>query len=462
MMHSDGKPADKPHWFDGIGVVFKFAIDGTRNKTTFMCRSICPEQERAIRNTPKNEYKDLSFGATPHRGPLSALRELIKPLTRDPLTDKVPMNINVTLERIPGRPGLVARSDFSRNIQLDPETLDTIGTFDFAQLNPQLRGMAAAAHSAVDESTGELFNFAAGDWKNPGKYRLFRVAADGKAEVLAEIQSNPNCHVHSLTLTDNFLVIAISPWKVDVPTMAIDCALAPALKFNSEKKTEFFVVSRKQKRVVARYETPAFAAFHYVNAFEEENDDKLHVDVCRYDRADVLEQFYLRKLRTEKADWFTPVKPVRYTMHGARAAEEDNEQIHHGIAWPSVLSSRRMELPAVADKVVGKKYRYCYGVSHEASHDGILTNALVKLDMTTGEEMVWTAPRSCMGEPTFVPNPEGDSEDDGVIVTCIVDAAKRISAMVVLDAKTMTEVARAETPQTVPHVFHSLYVDRKY
>lgn len=61
--------------------------------------------------------------------------------------------------------------------------------------------------------------------------------------------------------------------------MEFETALEPVIYFNASKETEFFVLSRKQSRVVARFETEAFAAFHYVNAFEEENDDKLHVDV---------------------------------------------------------------------------------------------------------------------------------------------------------------------------------------
>lgn len=67
------------------------------------------------------------------------------------------MNINITLEQIPGH-GLVARSDFSRNAGLD-ENLQRTRTFDFESLYRRLRGVVAAAHSAVDERTCELLNF---------------------------------------------------------------------------------------------------------------------------------------------------------------------------------------------------------------------------------------------------------------------------------------------------------------
>lgn len=463
IRHADGQYAEKTHWFDGIGVVFKLDIDATRNSVSFMCRSTCPEAIRAIKSTPKSDYKDLSFGASkvPHKSPLDALRHITQPLTKDPQTGRIPMNVNVTLETIPGQGALVARSDFAYNLQLDPETLEVTRIFDFSELDPRLTGVASAAHSAVDERTGELFNFAAGDWRNPGRYRVFCINANGETDVIAEVQANPSCHVHSLALTEHFVILAVAPWRVDAAKLLVNSALEPSLGFDYSKKTEFFIISRAQRRVVATYETEPFASFHYVNAFEDPSEDTLHIDVCRYDRADILEQFYLRNLRTRPADWFTPVRPVRYSLPGVRAAARRRRAPRRCPAHAKVLSNDRLELPCVAPCVEGRAYRYTYGVSHDASHDGILTNALVKLDVRSGVARSWSSPRCCVGEPTFVPDPTGTQEDDGVLLTFIVDAARRRSAMIVLDARSMTEICRAETPHIVPHAFHGMYADKR-
>lgn len=458
VQHADGQKAEKEHWFDGIGVVFKFAIDAKSNSVHFMCRSICPEAVRAIKSTPKNEYKDLSFGAKndTNTGLFSFLRRLFLPLSKDPQTGRIPMNINVSLEKIPGHADLVARSDFAHNVVLNPETLETTRSFDFSDLNPRLRGMAAAAHSAADEETGEMFNFSAGDWRKPGRYRVFRIKPDGATDIVAEIDASPNCHIHSVALTERFVIFTMSPWDVDLKSLVVDCALAPALRFDEKKKSMFYIISREQCRVVAQYETEAFAAFHFVNAFED-GDDNVNVDVCRYDRADILEQFYLKNLKEKSADWFTPVRPVRYTMSGSRSAEESGK-FFKGVASSEVISGRRLELPTIAEKSIGRPYRFAYGVSHDAEHDGILANAVVKLDLATGRSESWSTLRSCVGEPTFVADPHGMYEDDGVVLTVVVDAATRASALVVLDAKTMEEIFRATTPQVVPHAFHGLFV----
>ena len=49
-------------------------------------------------------------------------------------------------------------------------------------------------------------------------------------------------------------------------------------------------------------------------------------------------------------------------------------------------------------------------------------------------------------EPTFVPRPGGHEEDDGVIVSSAIRGAPEVnySALLVLNARTMTEMGRAE------------------
>lgn len=458
LKHSDGTPAEKTHWFDGIGVVFKFSLDARRNTISFMSRIVCPEAVRAIESTPAASYKETSFGATRRcsASRLSKLRHLLRPPTRDPSSGQVPVNLNVSLEGLPGVGPLVARADCSTAVSLDPETLRPTSRFAFSDLHPSLRGPGAAAHSAHDAATGETFNFVAGDWRDLRRYRVFRIAKDGRASVLADVRGPPACHVHSVALTPRFVVLAVSPWRVDVAGMLTDGALAPHLNFDAEEPTRFFVVSREHGRLVGEFECDAFASFHHVNAFEETDGTAVHVDVCRYERPDVIEQFYLRNLRQRPADWFAPVVPVRYSLRGL--ATTADAPVARGEADARALCAHRLELPCVAPAVEGRAYRFAYGVSHDATHDDMLANTLVKVDMATGERRAWQAERCSVGEPTFIPDPDDGAEDAGSLVSVVVDARRGTSFLVVLDARTMEEVCRADTPETVPHAFHGLYL----
>jgi carotenoid cleavage dioxygenase-like enzyme len=59
-----------------------------------------------------------------------------------------------------------------------------------------------------------------------------------------------------------------------------------------------------------------------------------------------------------------------------------------------------------------------------------------------------------------VPAPSATSEDDGVLVSCVM-GSDGTSFMVLLDGRTMAEVARARVPYAVPYRFHGGFVRAK-
>lgn len=460
VYHSDGLRADMDHWFDGIGVVFKFTMNAISNKMTYMCRNINPEAIRAIESTPKAHYKGLGFSATGPAAPtfLNRIRKIARPLTRDPQTGAVPININVALETIPGQGALIARSDLSTALRLDPATLEPKGRFEFTDIHPGLAGQLAAAHSTVDARTGELFNVVGGDMKRHAQYTVFSIGRDGDANVLATIQHTSHmCYMHSISITERYVVVAIAPWRLNVRDFIVKggCAFAPSLRFDAECSTVFYVISREERRVVAAYDADAICALHYINAFDAPDGDAVLLDVCEYDSANVIEDYYLDNLRTKQASWFTPVTPRRYTLSGLHQV---GAHILRSTATWRPLSEHRLEMPCVAPDVVGRPYRYLYGVSHD-DLDQIISTTIKKIDLKTGEVRLWRAPRCVVGEPVFVSEPGGVDEDHGVVMFVVVDAAKAMSFLVVLDAKSMLEICRADTPQTVPHTFHGVFME---
>ena len=54
----------------------------------------------------------------------------------------------------------------------------------------------------------------------------------------------------------------------------------------------------------------------------------------------------------------------------------------------------------------------------------------------------------------FVAAPGSGAEDEGVILSVVLDAARERSFLLVLDARDMTELARAEAPHHIPFGFH--------
>jgi carotenoid cleavage dioxygenase-like enzyme len=59
----------------------------------------------------------------------------------------------------------------------------------------------------------------------------------------------------------------------------------------------------------------------------------------------------------------------------------------------------------------------------------------------------------------FVGRPGRTAEDDGVVLSVVLDAGRGVSFLLVLDAGTFTEVARAELPHPVLLGYHGQFYD---
>lgn len=90
-------------------------------------------------------------------------------------------------------------------------------------------------------------------------------------------------------------------------------------------------------------------------------------------------------------------------------------------------------------------------------------NALSKIDVATGEALTWHDKGAAVAEPLFVAAPGGGGEkdeDDGVVLAPGASADGK-AFVVVLDAKSWTELGRAEMPFSTPSRFHGIWLEGK-
>ncbi|MDY7083096.1 MAG: carotenoid oxygenase family protein, partial [Halobacteria archaeon] len=104
-------------------------------------------------------------------------------------------------------------------------------------------------------------------------------------------------------------------------------------------------------------------------------------------------------------------------------------------------------------------YRYAYGVGNLESPPEDFANCLVKVDVKQGDSQVWSEEATYPGEPVFVASPDAESEDDGVILSVVLDSQNEKSFLLVLDASTFDELARAEAPHAIPFGFHGSFYE---
>ena len=88
---------------------------------------------------------------------------------------------------------------------------------------------------------------------------------------------------------------------------------------------------------------------------------------------------------------------------------------------------------------------------------GISSIRIVKIEVDAGQVTTWHIAGFYPGEPVFVPSPKAQAEDDGVLLSVVLDIGKDSSFLLVLDAATLEELARAEAPHAIPFHFHGNY-----
>jgi beta,beta-carotene 9',10'-dioxygenase len=70
----------------------------------------------------------------------------------------------------------------------------------------------------------------------------------------------------------------------------------------------------------------------------------------------------------------------------------------------------------------------------------------------------WSEAGCYPGEPVFVPAPDAKAEDEGVLLSVVLDARRETSFLLVLDAHDLGEIARARVPHAIPFGFHGQYL----
>jgi carotenoid cleavage dioxygenase-like enzyme len=127
----------------------------------------------------------------------------------------------------------------------------------------------------------------------------------------------------------------------------------------------------------------------------------------------------------------------------------------------TALSEEPLELPRINYRAHnGRAYRWAYGVGAADRAGGNFLDQLCKLDVSSGEVGIWREEGCYPGEPVFVPSPSPTGEDDGVVLSVVLDAAAGRSMLLVLDATSFTELARAEVPHAIPFGFHGQFSTR--
>ena len=414
------------HWFDGLALLDRFTIGGGR--VTYSSRML--ESGAYRRADQGGEIGYTEFGTDPCRSLFKRIATGFFPKPTD--------NANVNVTRLGER--WIAMTETPLQIEFDPETLETVGVVDYGD---QRSEHAGTAHPHHDSSRGELVSFTMG-YGRRSKYEVYRLP-DGERErrTFGKRATSEPSYMHSFALTERFAVLFEQPLRVNPLKLLLSGRpFIENFKWKPKLGTRFLVFDRDGGGFRGAYAGEPLFTFHQVNAFER--DGEVVVDLCAYDNAGIVESFYLDRLRAGETPPHSKLRRFRIPLDGDEAVRE------HELP-------EELELPRVNyRRCAGREYRYAWGAGHTGP-DAPWFDALTKLDVTDGSVRKWSEDGCHPGEPVFVPAPDARSEDDGVILSVVLDAPRELSFLLVLDAASLGELGRAEAPMRLPFGFHAQY-----
>ena len=343
-------------------------------------------------------------------------------------------NANVHVGRIARH--FVGLTEVGLPVRFDPRTLRTLGV-----LGPEAPlGRMETVHP--HRLPGDRRVFYDTPLIPPARYEVKAARGTHTPRLLASIPRPEPAYMHSFGLTERYVILTESPFVVDPLKIITDWEpFIRNFRWKPSRGTTFFVVDRRSGRVT-RLETDPLFTFHHVNAFER--NGKINLDLCGVRRPG-------RDRRAVPRAAPGPRAPApRWPSCGATSSTSPAG----ACACARSRRSRSSCRASTTDAPTRGPYRYAYGISMRDHRTSGYVDQLVKIDVRRGDARVWREKGCYPGEAVFVPRPHPRGEDDGVALSVVLDTRRRRSFLLVLDARSFTEIARAEVPHHIPYGFH--------
>lgn len=252
---------------------------------------------------------------------------------------------------------------------------------------------------------------------------------------------------------------------------ASDC-----ISFDKSKLATFYVIPRDASKPVIEIPVDAKFSFHFGNGYEDDSGN-IVLDIAAAGK----EMNLFGGANRKEPIWMdfdfkdAPyTKLYRYVLSPPSASPSSSASTTASASWSyssKQLCDVHLDFPQVNPKVASRRHRFVYASCGSSDSSSSPLQGLVKMDLEEGTEQRWFGgTHEYLGECIFAPRKESGSsssspstpqnEDDGYILTMLINGRDQKSEFVIFDAKDISKgpVSRQLLPTFVPHGLHSLYV----
>ncbi|KAF3623037.1 Carotenoid cleavage dioxygenase 8, chloroplastic [Capsicum annuum] len=383
------------HLFDGYATLVRLHFENGR--LIMGHRQVESEAYKAARSNNKICYREFSEVPKPDNF-LAYIGDMAKLLSGSSLTD----NANTGVVKLGDGRVVCLTETIKGSIVIDPNTLDTMGKFEYSDT---LGGLIHSAHPIVTDSE---FITLIPDLINPGYLVVRMDAGTNERKYIGRVSCRGGPApgwVHSFPVTENYIIVPEMPLRYCAQNL-LKAEPTPLYKFEWHPHSKAFmhVMCKASGNIVASVEVPLYVTFHFINGYEEKDEDgrvsAVIADCCEHSAdTTILDKLRLDNLRS-------------YAGKG------------------DVLPDARTDDNTLQIDLFDKKAKNWYD-------DGAVPS-----------------------EPFFVARPGATEEDEGVVISMISDKNGEGYALI-LDGSTFEEIARAKFPYGLPYGLHGCWVPKK-
>ena len=319
---------------------------------------------------------------------------------------------------------LFALKEDSRPIEVDPETMETIGEWDF---NGKLKSETMTAHPRYEPDTGYLHSYGyEADGLASKMISYFVIDRDGEL-IREEWFEAPFCSlVHDFLVTEKHVIFPLSPTTCDFDRVKEG---GPHWVWDPNLPTYVGIMPRDGTAKDMRwFKGPPTSSFHFMNAYTE--GDKVHMD---FGYAKTNQFPFIRAVSNVE---FNPqdmmVPYVRWTFD--LGSDSDT--------WEERPLGMGGDFPRVADKDHMKDYEIGYYLNYVPENGPpimagpvmVAFNTISRINVKTGELRSFSlGPGTTCNEHIHVPSSKPGHE--GYLIYISDDANTTLAEVIILEAE---------------------------
>lgn len=325
---------------------------------------------------------------------------------------------------------------------VNPETLETEGVAHWGPLD------GVSAHPKVDERTGELLFF---NYSKHAPYMHYGVVdAENKLTHYRPVPLPGPRLPHDMACTENYVILNDFPLFWDATQLEQNRHVVRL----HDLPSRFAIVPRHGDGEIRWFEAKPTFVLHWTNAYED--GDEI-----------VLDGYFQSNPEPGK---FKNAPEGYEHMMGHLDEHTFGSRLHRwrfnlktGKTTEQTLDDRILEFGTINQRYSGRKYRYAYSTTSKPGW--FLFTGFVKHDLETGESESYALGDGRYGsEAPFAPRLGATDEDDGYLVSFVIDENRGASECVIIDAKRIADgpVARIALPHKICSGTHACWADRAF